>query len=290
MFLKSHLILILLEIALHAVSWVGAFLILGTNTVAAKTVVNLLKKSFINWLICLDCLIGICVAVLLFAKPFDALFFGSSLEFCTFNAISSYFLSMMNGLLPISILLFRLTHVYWSNRIMTRNQRRALSGIICVFTFGVTIFLTAGVFFYKEHYKPYQQCVGQVVDSSNFFDLPNLHPLRLTTIMVFFIRSFFVPIGYICIFYFTERTAKNAPGLSETSRIKRRAQNAVNAKFNCYIWMAEMLSFAVLIFNDPFSARIYLVLSFGVSPILYLVGMEESRLELLHFLMNLLRG
>ena len=196
---------------------------------------------------------------------------------------------MMNTLLPVSILLFRLIHVYLSHRIMTADERRALNNFILVFTFGVPIMLSTGVFYYKERYKPYQQCIGDEIVGPDFLDLPYLHPLLFVIRIIFLTRSFFIPVGYTLIIFFTERAAKKAPGLSETSRANRRARNAVNAKFNSYIWMFEMSSSAVFLFKCPFSTRVYLLLSFGVSPLLYLVGMEESRSMLKNLLKKIMR-
>ena len=230
------------------------------------------------------------MAPLLLAKSLDATFSRASLDLCAPLTISSYFLSMMNALLPVSILLFRLIHVYLSHRIMTADERRALNNFILAFTFGVPVLLATGIFYYKEHYKPYQQCIGDGVVGPNFLNLPTLHPLPLATIIVFLIRSSFIPIGYTLIFFFTERTARKAPGLSESARAKRRARNAVNAKFNCYIWMFEMSGSVVLLFKGTFINRTYILLSFGISPLLYLIGMEESRSELQNLLTKLMRA
>ena len=220
------------------------------------------------------------MAPILLANYLEDFFSWASLGLCVLLTISPYFLAMMNALISVSILLVRLIHVHWSDRIITADKRKALNCIIIVFTFGVSFSLTAGVFYYKDQFKLYRNCIGDPLVGSNFFDLPILHPLPLATTTVFLARSFSVPIGYIFIFFFTEKTTRKAPGLSENSRKKRRIQNAVNAKFNFYVWMCEMSSYAVHLFKGTFSARIYLVLSFGVSPILYLLGMEETRIHL----------
>ena len=89
-----------------------------------------------------------------------------------------------------------------------------------------------------------------------------------------------MPVGYAYIFWFRHKTAVEAKGLSENARINRRMRNVVNAKFNFYIWLSEMSSFIGLAFGGKTSSLIYAFISFGVSPMLYLVGMEETRLEL----------
>ena len=238
-----------------------------------------MKENFLNLLISLDCCVGICMAHLIFLKSTEVLLPRSSPAICSLVEIGAFFLAMLNGLLPVGIVIYRLIRVCCPSWVMTTEQRRSLNYFILVLTLGSSIGLTASAFYYREHYEKYQMCLGDSFEGP-VWDLPSLHPFPLATKASLFSRAIFVPIGYVLIYFFRRKTDKKAPGLSENSRIKRMTRNVVNAKFNFYVWLSEMSCFIVLIFRDTFSLRLYMVLSFGLTPILYLLGMEETRTEL----------
>ena len=191
----------------------------------------------------------------------------------------SYFLAMMNGLLPVGIVVYRLMRVCYPKKVETANQRRKLNYIILALTLGLSLSLTTSALYYKEYYHMYRLCMGEI-NGGPTWDLPIWHPHRIVTTAAFLSRTIVVPSGYIVIYFFRRKTDRNAPGLTESSRKRRITRNAVNAKFNFYIWLSEMSSFIVLIFRNTFSKQLFIVLSFGVSPILYLLGMEETRIHL----------
>ena len=268
-----------LDFALQVFGCCGALFILATNISALKIVISSMKTNLLNLLMALDCFVGMCIAPLLFVKSSEVLLPSSSPEICILVVFGFYFLAMMNGVLPVGIVTHRLIYVCCPTRVMTTEQKKRLNFIILALMLGISFAITASALYYKEHYDKYQICLGKITLGPPW-DLPSLHPLPLCTIAVMILRTVSVPIGYALIFFFRRKTDRKAPGLSETSRKRRMARNAVNAKFNFYIWMSEISSYLVLIFGGTFSRRLYMVLSFGVSPILYLLGMEETRVEL----------
>ena len=143
--------------------------------------------------------------------------------------------------------------------------------------------MTLSALYNKNHNNEYLRCIGESDVGPGDYNLPLTHPHHLASIIVFEARTVFVPIGYFIIFLFRKKNAKEAPGISENSRKKRRIRNAVNAKYNFYIWLTEMPIFLVLVYRHPITIRIFLGISFGLSPILYLVGLEETRSELRNF-------
>ena len=185
----------------------------------------------------------------------------------------------MNGLLPVGIVLFRVFHACYPRRVMTAVQKRDLNYSILTLTLGVSVVLTGVALYYKDHYGHYHKCINKDYDGPTW-DLPLSHPFQLACHVFFLSRTLLVPIGYILIFLSRKKDANDAPGISEKSRKMRRTRNAVSAKFNFLIWLSEMSSFIVFIFEGPISDRIYLIISFGVSPLLYLAGMEETRIRL----------
>ena len=268
-------------LAIKMFGCLGAFFTLATNSVALMTMKKVMKTTFLNLLITLDCCVGITMFpfLLIFA---DILVIKPSPLYCSLRVFVPFFLIMMNGLLSVGIVIFRVIHVCKPRWVMTANQRTFLNYSILVFIFGIDILLTVGAFYYKTSYSHYQLCIGQLdqIHGGLRWDLPILNPFHLMSIFVFVSRTILVPLGYTLIFNFRNNTTEKAKGLSESSRAYRRMRNIVNAKFNCYIWLSEMSSYIGLLFASKTSSLIYAFTSFGVTPLLYLAGMEETRVEL----------
>ena len=196
---------------------------------------------------------------------------------------SSYFLAMLNGLIPVGIVAYRVIFVCKSSWVMTDEQRKHLNFLLLGQLFGVCIILTSAAIFYKEYSKDYLECIGDIKINTDRsgprWNLQYSHPFLIASILTFASRTFVVPVGYALIFWYREKKATEMTGLSEVSRANRRARNAVNAKFNFFIWLSEMSSFIVIIFRGKITTTIFFLVSFGVSPVLYLIGMEEMRVE-----------
>ena len=228
-------------------------------------------------MISMDCSLGICMAINFSSTSLNYL----PSKYCALKSTSTFFIAMMNGLLPVGIVLYRVIHVCYPKKVMTTKQRRELNYTIIALTLGLSIVLTMSALYYKDQYENYHKCMGDSSGGSGpVWNLPIWHPHRLTTIMAFVARTLLVPIGYSLIFVFRKKNAREAPGLSENSRKMRKVRNAVNAKFNFLIWLSEMSALIMMISKGPISNRIYIIISFGFSPSLYLIGMEEARTEI----------
>ena len=259
-------------------SWCIAIFIVTTNSVALKTL-KALKPTFLNLLIGIDCSIGVCIAPTHLMLATDILPPG----FCNLKSIIPFTLSMMNGLIPVGIVLYRVVHVCCATRVMTAPQRKDLECKILMNMLGFSILLTISALYHMNHSNDYIRCIGESKVGAGGYNLPFSHPHHLATIIAFVSRTVFVPVGYLLIFLFRVKNANEAPGLSENSRKKRRIRNAVNAKYNFYIWLSENSIFLMFVYRNPITIRIFLGISFGLSPILYLIGMEETRSELRSF-------
>ena len=264
---------------LQVFSWCLAIFIFGSNSVALATL-RTLKPTFLNLLIAMDCSIGVCMGPLHLMVATNLFPF----EFCTFKSVAGFCLSLMNGLIPVGIVIYRLALVCFATRMMAAYQRKRLNYFILAITLGVSIPMTLSTLYNKNHINEYLRCIGKSdVGPGWFNNLPMTHPHRLTSVITFVSRTVFVPIGYIIIFLFRNKNAREAPGISDNSRKLRRIRNAVNAKYNFYIWLSEMPIFLMFVYRNPITVRIFLGISFGLSPILYLAGMEETRSELRNF-------
>ena len=263
---------------LRVFSWCIALLILTTNSVVLKTL-KALKPTFLNLLIGIDCSIGICFAPVHVMVATNILPPG----FCTLKSIIPFSLSLMNGLIPVGIVFYRVILVCCATRVMTAPQRKDLECKILVIMLGVSILLTISTLYHMDHSNEYLRCMGESRVDPGGHNLPFLHPHHLAISIAFVSRTVFVPVGYLLIFLFRVKNANEAPGLSENSRKNRRIQNAVNAKYNFYIWLSEMSIFLMFVYRNPITIRIFLGISFGLSPVLYLIGMEETRSELRSF-------
>ena len=183
-----------LDLSIQAFGCFAAMFILGSNIIAVKTVYKSLKDTFLNLLISLDCCIGICITPVNIIMSVEALIPSSSPEVCTLMTMSSYFLTMMNGLLPVGIVLFRVFHVCYPRRVMTAVQRKNLNYTILFLTLGVSVVLTGVALNYKDDYSHYRRCIKKDHDGS-VWALPVFHPFRLASIVAFLARTIFVPIG-----------------------------------------------------------------------------------------------
>ena len=274
-------IIFIVGLALQVLGCFGVVFVLVTNIVAVKTVIKSEIESFLNFLISLDCFVSICMVPYIL-QTVDVLHHDPSSKMCVLNVSTSHFLAMLNGLIPVGIVTYRVIYVCKPSWVMSAKQQRWLNYILLGQTLGVSVILALATIEYKDHSKHYLMCIGELPANTDRprWDLPLSHPFRIASILAFSSRIFLVPAGYYLIFWFRDKNTSEVSGISEASRAKRRVRNAVNAKFNLLIWLSEMSSFIVLVFRGKISTVIFLLLSFGFSPMLYLVGMEETRKKL----------
>ena len=114
---------------------------------------------------------------------------------------------------------------------------------------------------------------------STTWNLPLLHPFHLLTLIMFISHVVLTPFGYYRIFTFRRKSNRKLAGsISVKSRIQRKQQNLVTAKFSFLNWLLEVVSLlVVLIGNDKVSTVLYLFLISCGPPCIYFLGVEEHR-------------
>ena len=106
-----------------------------------------------------------------------------------------------------------------------------------------------------------------------------MHPFHLATLIMFISHILLIPIGYYRLFRFTEKNnSKVAGSISAKSRIRRKKQNLVTAKFNFLNWLLEAVSLVVVLAGSgKVTTVLYIFLTSCGPPCIYFLGVEENR-------------
>ena len=135
-------------------------LILGTNLPLIIFTVNQKSKTFLDWLIILDCIL--CLfnlrAVILLRNYFDY-----DAVFCVCHVFFSFFTTLCNRLLSLGIVLYRFTLVLGSSFVFSSNQKKVLENIILLAILLPSLNLTAWAIYYKEDNRYFLSKVKHVV-------------------------------------------------------------------------------------------------------------------------------
>ena len=122
-------------------------LILGTNLPLIIFTVNQKSKTFLDWLIILDCILCLfnlrAVILLRNYLDYDAVF-------CVCHVFFSFFTTLCNRLLSLGIVLYRFTLVLGSSFVFSSNQKKVLENIILLAILLPSLNLTAWALYYKE--------------------------------------------------------------------------------------------------------------------------------------------
>lgn len=273
-------------VPLHLLSMFG--LITATSIAAVNLpVIWVVKKesklTLINQLVGLDCLLCLShIPIVLYTTNVFGLFASSSL--CSLRVFYTFFITMLNRLLPVGIVFYRYVYVCRSSWVLSAQQRKNLNILIFTVILAFTILLSLCSIIFKEKYLHYLECIGQGEDFTGIQTNINLvwglslfHPFHLLSILTFFSHTLLVPLGYILIYAFRRNQNTETIGLNESSRIARKNRNIVTTKFNLLIWLSEASSFFVLVPNGKTFYILYFLISSCVSPMLYYIGIEVNR-------------
>ena len=266
----------------------------GCIVIINSLLLNYLKRSnstLINNLIICDCVVNLAniprILKLLNGVPYPNIT-------CLPMHMFTNFITYVNRLLPIGIVLYRYVYVCRHSWVLTSFGKRILDSVIVGLILGCSLFLVVITSVYKENYRTYLECVGRVFqyhfDVQDFlFDgrekgivwiLPFFHPVRVLCNLMFYSYIIIVPVGYFKIYSFTRNQATTVIGLNESSRLRRKRLNIVTTRFNLIIWILETV--APILFFLPLEIKLsWLVYNFVAccfSPFLYFVGIECNRL------------
>ena len=210
-----------------------SIIMFGILTVGCIIMINsllltYLKRSnstLINNLIICDCVINLAnipkIVKLLRIVPYPNIT-------CLPLVILNTFMTYVNRLLPIGIVVYRYVYVCRHSWVLTNFGQRILDSIIVGFILGCSLLLAVLTTLYRENFRAYLDCVGRVFlfhfDVQNFlFDgrekgkvwiLPLNHPVRVLSNLAFFSYILIVPLGYIKIYSFLRNQATTVIGLN----------------------------------------------------------------------------
>jgi len=135
--------------------------------------------------------------------------------------------------------------------------------------------------------------VGRIQDffyhDNNFLDgksvgsptwsLPVTHPFHLATLIMFISHILLIPIGYYRLFSFVKQNNSNlGDSISAKSRVRKKQQNLVSAKFNFLNWLLEAVSLVIVLSGyNKVTTVVYILLTSCGPPCIYFLGVEEQR-------------
>jgi hypothetical protein len=256
--------------------------IISVNVPVLYVVKKVFSSNLINNLISVDCIIGLAYipGILVVSGVFDET---ASVHVCTFRICYNFFVNFLNRLLPVGIVAYRFVYVCKSHWVNTGSQRKIFHNSITFFILSLILGLTFGCFYYREKYLFFQECMGQEgfyesVDYNGYlFHLSIFNPFHFLSVLVFFLHSLLLPVGYLAIYFFRKHHDSITSGLTDKSRNNRKNRNVVTAKINTIIWLSEVCSYLVMIPQGNFFFVLYFLVSGTFSPILYYSGIEANR-------------
>ena len=112
------------------------------------------------------------------------------------------------------------------------------------------------------------------------------HPFHLVTLIMFISHILLIPFGYYRLFSFVEQNnSKLAGSISAKSRVQKKQQNLVTAKFNFLNWLLEAVSLVLVVAGyNKVTTVVYILLTSSGPPCIYFLGVEEQRRTVRRFL------
>ena len=80
-----------------------------------------------------------------------------------------------------------------------------------------------------------------------YVNLSIFNPFNFLSVIVFFLHSLFLPVGYLAIYIFRKQKDFITSGLTDKSRNNRNNRNVAKAKIATIIWLSEVCSDLVMI-------------------------------------------
>ena len=122
-------------------------LILGTNVPLIIFFLNQGSKTFLDWLVVLDCFLCVCNPILLLIRFED--YWRSICGYVFF----SFFTSICNSQLTLGIALYRAILVFGSSFVWTSYQRKMIEKLILLMILTISVLLTGWAVSFRENYK-----------------------------------------------------------------------------------------------------------------------------------------
>ena len=148
--------LLLLRIA----QFITCGLILVTNVPMISFILNQRSKTFLDWLIVIDCLLCLSnLHVMALGLGITDHYYGNS-GIC-FRVFFSFFCNLTNKLLTLGIVIYRFTLVLGSSFLFSSKQIKVLEYFILITILLTSLNLTGWAVYYREDYKHF---LGEVTN------------------------------------------------------------------------------------------------------------------------------
>ena len=131
-----------------AASVVSNLLILITNGCLLWFIIQRPKKTFLDWMIVLDCLLCIC-------NIFTLVHFSHKLFHCYFLPFFSYFINLCNKLVNVGIVFYRYVCVIKPNWVHSPQQRKTMEKNIFAIIMMTSFGMTGWSIFYKDESRTF---------------------------------------------------------------------------------------------------------------------------------------
>ena len=127
-------------------------LILGTNVPMIIFTLNQGSKTFLDWLIVIDCFLCLGnIYGLLLIRPSYVSY--DDIGFCEFHSFLMYFIHLCNRLLTLGIAIYRFTLVNGYSLVFTTNQKKNLEIFISLFILITSLIITGLAIYNREDYR-----------------------------------------------------------------------------------------------------------------------------------------
>ena len=140
---------------------VGLFFCIAIITINVPVIFMLLNKceaTVVNLFIIIDCLLCL---LHVFIILFSALQVQQGPVLCGILTTVAFFLSFLNRLIPVGIVVFRYVFVCRSHLVVSAIQRKKFGRFLVKSIISVPIVLSFFSFIYREKYLHYWRCLGR---------------------------------------------------------------------------------------------------------------------------------
>ena len=173
---------------LRIAAWVTAtLLVLATNVPLVILIMKKASRTFLDWVIIMDCMIGAVSMVCSFATQSAQIYTNN---FC-FMRFAVLFLALVNRFINISISLYRYVFILHNSLVQTKRQRTLFQCLVLSLILLPAVTLTGATIYFRDHYT----CAPPV-----FLNLPLTHPLKLSFVISFWTSFVMVSVCYVAIY------------------------------------------------------------------------------------------
>ena len=170
-------------------AWVTAtLLVLVTNLPLIILIMKQTSRTFLDWIIITDCMLGAVSMVCSSTVQIDRIYTNDNLCFMRFVVL---FLVLVNRFINVGISFYRYVFILHNSLVQTKRQRTMFQCLVLSLILVPAVTLTGATIYYRQHHS----CVTPV-----FLNLPLTHPLKLSFYVSYWGSFVMVSVCYVAIY------------------------------------------------------------------------------------------